>query len=92
MNVLDNHLYVERRIREADDTEARCRALVSQNMRRYQAIEQAVRRLRAVREMESKGTLDSLGLMLSELLTEIERDLETANQVRSTDPACEESS
>lgn len=91
MDVLDNRLYVERRFALADDTEARYRALVVQNMRRYEAIETAVRRLATVRELESKNMLDSLGVMLHELLTEIERGLSEANKVRSTDPPGESS-
>jgi hypothetical protein len=60
-------------------------ALVSQNGRRYEAIETAVRRLSHVRRLEREGKLDSPGLRLSELLTKIERDLTEANRHHSAD-------
>lgn len=80
--------YIERRLAQSDDAEKRCRALVSQNMRRFEAIETAVKRIGGVSDIVTQGTIS--GLSLLELLAEIKSDLEEANRVRSTDPQPED--
>jgi hypothetical protein len=80
---LDNHTYTERRMRDADEAEARIDVVSAQAARRYVAIDQAIRRIRAVEQLNKSCTLTRANL--SELLEELARELETANQVRATD-------
>jgi hypothetical protein len=82
-SVLDHVSYVERRMLQADDAEARLDAAVGQAARRHAAIEQAIRRIRAVDILNRQCTLTRMSL--TELLEEIARGLEEANRVRATD-------
>jgi hypothetical protein len=83
MSILDHTSYVERRLRDADDAEARIDAVAAQAARRHLAIELAQRRIAGVRELLGQKVLTNASL--DELLYEIARDLEKANQVRATD-------
>ncbi|MGB7925554.1 MAG: hypothetical protein WCF57_20115 [Pyrinomonadaceae bacterium] len=79
----DNLAYVERRAEQADAAEAQRDRLVAQNIRRYQAINDAVRRLRAVGQHTLDRTVSRPAI--DELLEEVARTLEEANQMRATD-------
>jgi 3-dehydroquinate dehydratase len=83
VRVLDNTSYLEKRAAQADAAEARLDALVAQSMRRYSAIEQAVRRLRAVVTLNSERTVSRASI--DELLEEVALSLEEANRIRATD-------
>lgn len=84
MSPMDNALYVERRAVQCNDAEARRDVAAAQAARRHLAIEVAIRRMQAVADLNTDRTLTRS--MLEELLTEIVRDLEAANRVRSSDP------
>lgn len=74
-------LYIERRLKQADDDSRRVDMLASQGARRHYAIMLACRRLEAVR-----GLLGDIPrASIDELLSEIYCDLEKANQVRASD-------
>ena len=81
--VLDNERYLERRLAQADATELRAARIVSQNLRRYIAIDEAVSRIRGIEGLNEQRIL-TRG-MLAELLTEITTSLLAANRVRATD-------
>jgi hypothetical protein len=83
MNVLDNTLYMERRMRQADEDASRVDALAAQAARRHAAIEQALRRIRGVEDLNRQCHLTRMNL--SELLEEIMFGLKEANRVRATD-------
>jgi len=83
MRIFDDETMVERRARDADRAEARIDALASQAARRFVAIEEAVRRVRAVAELNVSGTLPRR--QVNELLEEIVRALEEANRIRAAD-------
>lgn len=82
-SVLDNQLYVERRLAQADADAARVRVLVAQNMRRFIAIRSAVIRIGDASRLIDGDTVE--GRALLELLAEISKELEEANRQRSTD-------
>jgi hypothetical protein len=77
---LDNHTYVERRVQDADEAEARILSVSAQAARRHVAIEQAVKRIRAIKreQLLTRASVD-------ELIEEIAHDLEKANHVRAHD-------
>lgn len=83
IRVLDKTNYVEHRAAQCDAAEAQRDALVAQNLRRYQAIEQATRRLRAVGQLALDRTVSRVAI--NELLEEIALSLEEANRISSTD-------
>jgi hypothetical protein len=84
LSILDHTSYVERRLRDADDAEARVDAVAAQAARRHLAIELAQRRIAGVRELLGQRALIT-SASLDELLCEIARDLENANKVRASD-------
>jgi hypothetical protein len=83
MSCLDHPGYVERRLERADAVEALLIAASAQAARRHAAITQAVKRIRAVEDLNRQQSLSPLSL--TELLEEIVLGLTEANRVRATD-------
>jgi HPt (histidine-containing phosphotransfer) domain-containing protein len=83
ISVLDHEAYVERRMQDADEAGAQIDALSAQAARRFMAIEEAVRRVRALKQSDGEETFPRD--ILNELLDQIANDLEKANQIRATD-------
>ena len=83
-----NDRYLERRFAQADEDAARVAMLAAQSARRQIAIEEALRRLDALkREHAAVGYSQE---SMCELLTEIAAHLELANKQRADDPTAEE--
>jgi hypothetical protein len=85
---LDHPSYIEKRMRQGDEAEARLDAVVGQSLRKALAISDAVKRLRAVEAENSEGLLSRASI--NEMLERIALDLEQANKVRETDPTPEQ--
>jgi hypothetical protein len=78
-----NDRYIERRLKDADEAEARVDALAGQATRRYVAINTAVLQIRRVRELHRERWLTRTNV--DELLNEIACALERKNQMRAAD-------